>query len=336
MKTFFKIFAGIIGLVVLLVIGGLVYLKTQLPNAGPVEDIKIEATTERLKRGEYLAYHVALCMDCHSHRNWDYYAGPLIPGTEGMGGELFSEDMGFPGNIYSRNITAANTGIKGWTDGDIFHAVTTGVNKSGEPLFPLMPYPNYRQADKEDIYSIIAYIKTLKPVENQVKERTLNFPLNLIVRTIPKPADFKTRPEKTDTIAYGKYLATLASCGDCHTPQEKGEPVPGMNFAGGLKFVLPWGTVRTANITPDIETGIGSWTKDQFIKRFKTFDNEAATKIELKPPFDEGHFNTLMPWTQYAGMTEEDIGAIYSYLRTLQPVKNKVQKYSAEGATYLK
>ena len=336
MKTVLKIIAGIAGLVILLIVGGLVYLNTQFPNAGPVEDIKIEATPERLARGEYLANHVALCIDCHSHRNWDYYAGPIKPGTEGIGGELFSEDMGFPGNIYSKNITSANTGIKGWADGDIFHAITTGVTKSGNALFPLMPYPNYRISDREDIYSIIAYIKTLKPVENQVKERTLKFPLNLIVNTIPKAAEFQKRPEKTDTIAYGKYMTTLASCGDCHTPQKKGEPVPGMSFAGGLKFVLPWGTVRTANITPDVETGIGSWTKDQFIKRFKSFDNDAAKQIVLKPPFDEGHFNTLMPWTQYAGMTEEDLGAIYSYLRTLQPVKNKVQKYSAEGATYLK
>ncbi|MBL7960601.1 c-type cytochrome [bacterium] len=336
MKIFLKILVGIVGLVVLLIIGGLIYINTRLPNAGPVEDITIESTPERVERGKYLAYHVALCMDCHSHRNWEYYAGPLIPGTDGIGGELFSDDMGFPGNIYSKNITAASSGIKDWTDADIFHAITTGVTKSGEPLFPLMPYHNYRQADKEDIYAIIAYIKTLKPVENQVKQRSLNFPLNLIVRTIPKPADFKKRPETTDTIAYGRYMTTLASCGDCHTPQEKGEPIQGMDFAGGLKFIMPWGTIRTANITPDIETGIGSWTKEQFIKRFKTFDNDAATQIVLKPPFDEGHFNTLMPWTQYAGMTEEDLGAIYTFLRTVKPVKNKVQKYSAEGATYLK
>lgn len=336
MKTVLKIISLLAGLIVVLIIGGFFYLKTQLPNAGPIENVTGEATPERIQRGEYLAHHVALCIDCHSQRNWEYYAGPLIPGTEGIGGELFSEDMGFPGNIYSKNITAANTGIKGWTDGELFHAITTGVSKSGEPLFPLMPYPNYRQADREDIYSIIAYIKTLKPVENQVKERTLNFPLNLIVRTIPKPAELKTRPEKTDTIAYGKYMTTLASCGDCHTPQEKGEPVPGMSFAGGLKFVLPWGTVRTANITPDIETGIGSWSKEQFINRFKKFDTEAAKQIVFKPPFDEGHFNTLMPWTQYAGMTEEDLGAIYTYLRTMPPVKHKVMKYSSEGATYQK
>jgi mono/diheme cytochrome c family protein len=153
---------------------------------------------------------------------------------------------------------------------------------------------------------------------------------------MPKAADFKKRPEKTDTVAYGKYLTTLASCGDCHTPQEKGAPVPGMNFAGGMKFVLPWGTLRAANITPDIETGIGSWTKDQFVQKFKHFDNEAARQIEFKPPFDDTRFNTLMPWTQYAGMTEEDLGAIYSYLKTLTPVKNKVHKYSSDGATYLK
>ncbi len=331
-----KLLGWLAGLVVLLIAGGLTYLTTQLPDAGPVEEVKIETTPERIKRGAYLANHVAICVDCHSVRNWDYYTGPITPGTLGIGGEKFSEDMGFPGNIYAKNITPATTGLKDWSDAEIFHAITTGIDKSGAALFPLMPYTNYRHADREDIYAIIAYIKSLQPVENQVKERTLNFPLNLIVRTIPKAADFKKRPEKSDTVAYGKYLTTLASCGDCHTPQQKGEPVPGMSFAGGMKFVLPWGTVRTANITPDTETGIGSWTKEQFINRFKTFDNEAARQIVFKPPFDEGHFNTLMPWTQYAGMTEEDLGAIYAYLRTVPAVSHKVQKYSAEGATYLK
>jgi hypothetical protein len=107
-----------------------------------------------------------------------------------------------------------------------------------------------------------------------------------------------------------------------------------MDFAGGFHFQLPWGLVQSANITPDIETGIGTWKKAQFIGKFKNLDSEAANHIAMKPPYSEAYFNTVMPWTMYAGMTEEDLGAIYTYLRTVPPVKHKVQKYSAEGATY--
>lgn len=75
------------------------------------------------------------------------------------GGEFFGPDLGFPGEFYSRNLTPAN--LRGWTDGEIFRAITAGVNKEGEALFPVMPYRNYSKMDKEDIYDIIAYLRTL-------------------------------------------------------------------------------------------------------------------------------------------------------------------------------
>ncbi|HMW37623.1 MAG TPA: cytochrome c, partial [bacterium] len=302
MKLVLRIVAGLFGLFILAIIGGYVYIKTALPNAGPVPQMVIASSSEQIERGKYLANHVAVCTDCHSKRDYSFFAGPLKPETFGAGGEEFPESMGFPGTLYARNITPA--GLKDWTDGEIFHALTTGIRKNREPIFPLMPWHRYATSDKEDILSIIAYIKTLKPIENQVPETRLNFPLNLIVRTMPKAPAFVTRPDTTDEVAYGKYLANMAACADCHTMTKKGEPLPGMDFAGGFQFIMPQGVLRSANITPDEKTGIGTWTREQFINRFKTYAQESAQRIPVVEPYTETQFQTVMPWIMYAGMTE--------------------------------
>jgi len=319
MKTFFKIIAIII--VVVAVGFGIfaAYLTFSFPKVGETPQIQINSSPELVERGEYLARHVAACVDCHSTRDWNYLSGPLKPGTEGKGGEEFSEKYDFPGNFFARNITPA--GIGDWTDGEIYRAITCGVSKNGEPFFPVMPYPNYSKMDPEDVKAIIAYLRTLKPIENAVPVSSPNFPMNLILRTIPKPAEPQKCPPKMDQLAYGKYIFTIASCDACHTQKEKGQPVKGMELAGGFAFPLPGGgIVRSENITPDKETGIGSLTKEDFIRKFKYYSAPEMAKI----PVQKGAFNTIMPWTMYAGMTEEDLGAIYTYLQSVPPVKNKV------------
>src|SRR5207302_1586133 len=118
----------------------------------------------------------------------------------------------------------------------------------------------------------IAYLRTLKPIENKVPESSANFPVNFILRTMPKPAHPTEIPEKSDLLAYGKYLTNIAACDGCHTPQEKGKAIEGMYMAGGFEFPLfTGGTIWSSNITSDKETGIGQWTKESFISRFKTY-----------------------------------------------------------------
>ena len=87
------------------------------------------------------------------------YAGPIIEGTFGGGGEKFGKEAGFPGTLYSKNITPY--ALHNWTDGEIFRATTSGETKDGKALFPLMGYPAYGKMDREDVYSIIAYVRTL-------------------------------------------------------------------------------------------------------------------------------------------------------------------------------
>jgi mono/diheme cytochrome c family protein len=318
-----KILLFIAIFIAVFLISSISYIKFALPDAGPAPDIKVEMTSENVERGRYLANSVALCMDCHSTRDWTQYAGPPIPGTEGIGGERFDQNMGFPGVYYSRNITPYS--LASWTDGEIFRAITTGISKDGSALFPVMPHPNYGQLDKKDIIAIIAYLRTLEPVETENIPSESDFPMSLIVNTIPKEASFVERPDPSEKVAYGKYILTMASCGDCHTKVKNGQFIEGMFLAGGREFITPWGTVRSANLTPDDKTGLGIWTEDSFLKRFKMHTDSTY----VNPPFDpDKDMFTIMPWLMYANMKEEDLRAIYAYLRSLEPIEHSVTKWT--------
>ena len=225
-------------------------------------------------------------------------------------------------NIYTSNITPAALG--NWTDGELLRAITAGVNNKGEPLFPIMPYESYHNMDEEDAYSIVAYIRSLKPIDEIHPKKKIKGMIKVIERTMPKPWNPKPKPDPTNTVEYGKYLAKIGDCYSCHsTWSTPGKVKEGMDFAGGNDFHLPDGIiVRSPNITPDLETGIGNRSKENFIGLFKSF------KEPIKLPEGQTHENTVMAWSSYAGMTEDDLGAIYDYLQTIKPVKNVVEKYA--------
>ena len=327
MKKLLKVFGGILAVIVIAISGLLIYVSTALPNVEPAPDLNIERTQDRIQRGEYFANTVYACMDCHSDRDYSKFALTAKEGTLGKGGNLFGSDDGFPGNYYAKNITPYYLGD--WTDGEIFRAITTGVSKDGHALFPIMPYTNYRVLDKEDIYDIIAYLRTLEPIEYDVPASSSDFPMNFIINTIPSEPDFSKRPDPTNKAAYGKYLVTAASCADCHTPMIQGAAIEGMTFAGGMEFILPTGGIVTsANITPDMNTGIGSWTEEAFIARFKSFQD--STNIINSAMVKPGDFNTEMPWRFYSNMSEDELSAIYEYLKTQAPVQNQIAKFRRE------
>lgn len=318
-----KILLTVLVIVILVIAVAISYVKFELPNVGSAPDLHITLTRERVQHGEYLANHVAACMDCHSTRDWSKFAGPLVEGTRGKGGELFGEKVGFPGNFYSKNITPAN--IKSWTDGEVFRAITTGVDKAGDALFPVMPYLHYGKMDKEDIYDIIAYIRTLEPIENKTPGHTINFPMNFIINTIPEKAEFVLKPSRSDTVKYGSYLVNQASCMECHTQVKNGQVIPELAFSGGRVFDMPNGEVHAANITHDKITGIGNWTAEEFVTRFKVYTD--ASKLPVLSP---GEVNTIMPWTMFAGMDTSDLRSIYAYLKTVKSIKNQVVHFVAK------
>ncbi len=324
MSTFLKILA-ILGISLIMILGiGYVYLHTAYPDVGPPPDIDVEGTPGQIERGKYLAEHVAVCIDCHSTRDYSRFSGPIQPGTRGRGGEVFDERMGFPGTFRAKNITPHN--LSDWSDGELYRIITTGVTREGKPIFPVMPYPLYRNMRPADVKAIIAYIRTLEPIEHEVPESEPDFPVNLIMRTIPKEADPMEKPAAGDKIARGKYLTTIGGCIECHTPKSQGQRIDSLYLAGGFEFAMVGGdTLRSVNLTPDSSTGIGMWSETQFVNRFKQYENQSYEDIRKVP---EGAYNTLMPWTMYAGMKEEDLKAIYAYLQSIEPVEHEVVRFS--------
>lgn len=302
-----------------LVIGGIAFLNFFANDYTPPEapDLKIEITQERVDRGEYLAFNVSGCMECHSHKKTDDVSWNDRNEWMGEGGRGFTKEMDpdLPINVYPSNLTPYFLGD--WTDGEIYRAIVNGWGKDGRPLFPIMPWNRYKKMDKEDIYSIIAYLRTLEPVKNDVKKsESLELPLNIIFRfMMPHDAEHQSIPDKSDKVKYGEYMANAAACTDCHTPLDGGRPVTDYYLAGGHtmvehdleEFVIP-------NITPH-EDGIKDWTEEQFVNYIKMFAPESSTSTTF-----ETYQNRFMPQIVYGGMTDDDISAIYAYLQTVDPM----------------
>ena len=307
----------------LLVVGAaaLAVLFLRFPRVEPAPELAVAGTPEQVARGRYLANHVTVCVDCHSPRDWSRFSAPPAPDRLGQGGEGLGRKQGFPGEIHAPNITPA--ALADWSDGEVVRAITSGVGRDGQPLFPFMPYPMYAALSREDAEAIVAYLRTLPAAPAATPPRELDFPLNLVVRTMPKPATLRERSPRPGDAEYGEYLTTIAGCRFCHSPQ--GEPDGPLAFAGGHEFPLPSGTVVSPNLTPHELTGIGGWTREAFIDRFRGFADGAAPTGPKDP-------NTVMPWTMYAGMTDEDLGAIYDHLRTVPPVDREIEKWPAVAA----
>ncbi|MBA3901966.1 MAG: cytochrome C [Bacteroidetes bacterium] len=319
----------VIALIAIIVVGTL-YVALVLPNI-PAPEIQVEATPDRIEKGKYLANHVAVCIDCHSSRDWDKYSGPPIPGSEGEGGEKFARDFGLPGIIYVPNITPFN--LRDWSDGEIYRAITSGVDREDNFIMPVMPYHNYSRMDTEDIFSIIAYIKTLSEKPKEVPKSEIDFPVNIYGNLFTKKPEPAPRPDKQDKVKYGKYLVNAAGCIDCHTPFSEVDMLRvfafkmspfehDAKFSGGMRFESPFGTVVSANITPDKGTGIGDWSEDFFVQTFKFYEKT----YEEVPAAEQMQSQTIMPWVMYAGMIEEDLKAIHAYLQSIPAIENEVKK----------
>lgn len=325
MKTLLKILGGLVLLVLLVIGGALIYVNAALPKVSAPEDLTVDRSPESVARGDYLVHHVAVCFVCHSETNPNLYTNPIIPGTAGHGGDVFSKEDGFPGDFYADNLTPVHLGD--WTDGEILRALTAGVNKAGDPLFPIMPYGNYGTLDRRDLEDMIAYLRSLPAGGEQQPESAPAFPMGIIMKTMPSDAPFGQRPDPSDRVAYGEYLTRVASCNVCHTPtDDKHRPIMELAFSGGEPFPMKTGGFAiSSNITPH-QDGIGSWNETAFLSAFRAY----ADSVYTPTPVGENQANTMMPWQHYAGMTDEDLKAIYAYLHTLDPVPGVHEKFVLE------
>jgi len=251
-----------------------------------------------LERGTYLMRGIVACGNCHTPK------GPNgeLPGMELAGGFLM-EDVPF--TAYAPNITPdVETGIGGWTDAQIVAAIREGRRPDGTIIGPPMPIALYRGMSDRDVQAIVAYIRALKPVRNDVPQSVYRMPLppsyGPAVETVAEvPRD--------DKLAYGAYLAgPLGHCIECHSPMgPMGPDWQNQTGAGGIQFSGPWGVSHAANITP---TNLGDWTDEQIRTVIATGVRPDGSR--LLPPMAVGYYRTI---------AASDMDAIVAYLRSLPP-----------------
>src|SRR5262245_4882041 len=207
------------------------------------------------QRGRYLVETVGACASCHTPKGPD----GDIADKHLAGGFGLEESFG---TWVAPNITPdRRTGIGAWTDAELVRAIREGKHRSGRTLGPPMPFAAYRKLSDRDVKAMVAYLRTVKPVRNEVPRG--RYTIALPASYGPPVASVPDTSQR-DAVAYGAYLAgAVADCVGCHTPpMADGPPDAGRSFAGGHPFRGPWGTSYSANITPDAETGIGRWTDE--------------------------------------------------------------------------
>jgi mono/diheme cytochrome c family protein len=277
---------------------------------------KFEATPERVRRGEYLVHAVSNCMDCHSKHDGQTDP-PVLLSQEGTGKVLY-EEGGF--RLVAPNITSdPETGLGKWSDDAIARAIREGIAADGSALFPVMPYEHFRHMSDEDLASVVVFIRSLPAVRSELPPAKIPFLFARLIQAVPQPVtEPVAEPDVSTPAKHGAYLADMGTCSDCHTPRNpKFQPIPGMEMAGGS----PMGGVFSANLTSDA-SGIGYYDEALFIEAIRT-GYVRARKL-----------NSVMPWWAFRNMTDDDLKAVFAYLRTLKPVHHLVD--NAEPPTQCK
>jgi hypothetical protein len=281
------------------------------PKARPLTDRKFDSTPQRIERGRYIASSLSGCVYCHSPHDWNASDQHVITTMLGAGGVLPFTNL--PGRIVAPNLTPdPETGAGRWSDDAFARAVREGIGHDGRALFPLMPYEHYRNMSDEDLASVVVYFRSLPPIHNVVPPTEIIFPVKYLIRSVPAPLKSAVpEPDTSDRVKYGAHLVDQAGCTDCHTAQVRGQLVAGMEFAGGFPFPGPWGTVASANITQDA-SGISYYDEALFLDVMRTGQVKARK------------LNAVMPVMIYKNMTADDLKATFAFLRTLKPVKHRV------------
>lgn len=282
MRNLRRILAGL----AVLLAAGLLTLVIVFPRAERPSQEPIARTPERVARGQYIARNVAFCFNCHSERDWSRVAGPIPAASLGAGGSLAF----LRSPEHAPNITPHALGA--WSDGEILRAITAGVDRNGRALGPRMPFDRYAAMPLEDARAMVAYLRTLPPIRTNDVRVKPSIPRQLFARLRPQPYRPPAPVSPADTVAHGRYLLRVAGCDFCH----------GAAYQGGLSFSLPSGQRVQSPPIP------GKRDRASFIAIFQSMRN-------MDPQTKAGKRNTVMPWFQYAQLTDADLGAIYDALR---------------------
>lgn len=285
--------------------------QVPLPNLAPVAGADQGAL---VARGEYIVKNVSVCGHCHAADPRRDVDGPL------SGGMAFSNWR--LGTVYAANLTPdAETGLGSWSLAEIVRAIRNGNDRRGHLLAPVMPYEWLAGMSDQDALAVASYLKSLPPVRTPLKNRpNFVFRMAKVLFLHPARTEGGIAPPRGPTAEYGRYLADhVGLCADCHTPRGGLQQAPDRDrlYAGDATPVKGF-PANPSNLTPDAETGIGRWSEDDFLRTLRTGINPQGDTLH---PF--------MPWREYRRMTDDDLRAIYRYLRTLPPAQNAVPRRRA-------
>jgi mono/diheme cytochrome c family protein len=275
-------------------------------------DLKVEVTPDRVARGRR---HVSmLCAGCH-----------MNPTTGALTGKHMTDAPPQFGTVYSLNITQdAEHGIGAWTDGEIAYLLRTGIARDGRYTPPWMA--KLPHMSDEDMHDIIAFLRSedpmvqAAPVADRLPEPS--FLTKFLSRVAFKPLPYPTRPisapPETDRVAYGGYLVKARlDCYGCHSadfakvnvmvPEKSAGYLAGGNAMPDMNDR----TVYTANLTMDVETGIGNWSEDQFHRALTT-----GIRPDNRP--------LRYPMEPYRELTRDEVSAIFAYLKSVPIIRNPV------------
>ena len=269
------------------------------------------ASPDPVARGAYIL-RAAGCATCHT----DVAGG----GAFLAGGRMLSSPWGA---IAAPNITPdPETGIGGWSDEDFVRALRDGKSPEGRTYYPAFPYTAYTGMRREDMLDLKAYLDTVEPVAAPNKPHALRFPFSVRLFLHPWRWLFFERdtdaaaPAGDERLARGRYLVeTQGHCAECHTPRNMlGALKPGLHLAGSRYGP---GGLSVPNITPDVETGIGSWSEVDLAFFLRTGFTPYGDDVqgEMREAIDDG----------LRHLTQADLEAMAAYLKAVPAIRNPVR-----------
>jgi mono/diheme cytochrome c family protein len=322
MKKALKIFGWILLAIITLIALFLAYIQIKgIPDypyapTPEIQNLQVPRDSALIARGAAIGQ--MHCVACHAAPD-----GALV-------GKPITDLPPIFGKINSLNITRDSVhGIGAWTDGELYYLLRTGIHSDQRWSPPFMP--KYDRMADQDIHSVIAWLRSdeprLKPDAREYPPNQFNLFIKLLCNTMFTPPPLQTQPitipDTNNIVAFGAYVANgLGDCYACHCADILAvAPIPEESkgfYGGGTVLSTESGQpIRSANITMDKETGIGNWTEQQFVE---------AVRFGKKP-----HGGTLSyPMLPRPTLTEQEVKAIFQYLKTVPVIKNPVERFSGE------
>ena len=317
MKKFLKWLLIVVGILVfiILVTAVIIWLKPLPKFETKKIEVKIDTSASKVENGVKLAS--MLCRSCHYNESTGKFTGRELKEVKDFG------------TIYSKNITQDPiAGIGKWTDEQLVFFIRTGIKPDGQYVPPYMP--KLAHISDDDLYSIIAFLRSDHPWVQADNTRQPETKPSFLVKFLVfigafKPFDYPAQPipnpDTSNQVERGKYIALYQmECFACHSKDfSKNDylnPEKSLGFFGGGNEMLTDDglEIKTLNITMDKETGIGSWTEEQFVK---------AVKTGIVPTGGPSLRNPMIP---YAALSDEEVKAIFAYLKTVPTIQNKVER----------